>query len=297
MAVVRSRGAVSATTFAFALLVAVAGALLTGSDKGGINRTVEGIAALSGTGLSDIAGALPLSYAFGAGMVAAVNPCGFALLPAYLALYLGTAAAGTVRRSWLGQLRRALSVSATMTLGFFLVFGIGGFVLVWGASALGRYLPWLGLAVGVLLIGTGSRVLVGDGLYTRLGEQIADRLGGASQQRDVRGYFAYGLAYAAASLSCALPIFLAVVAGAATAGGLGAGALQFALYALGMGSVITVLTLGTALFGGTLAASARRLGRYVQPASAVLLLLAGTYVVYYWLTLGGLLPRSGGPTL
>ena len=29
---------------------------------------------------------------------------------------------------------------------------------------------------------------------------------------------------------------------------------------------------------------------WVEPASAVLLLLTGTYVVYYWLTLGGLLP-------
>ena len=68
-----------------------------------------------------------------------------------------------------------------------------------------------------------------------------------------------------------------------------AGALQLLLYAFGMGAVITVLTLATALFGGTLTAAARRASRYVQPASAVLLLLAGTYVVYYWLTLGGLL--------
>ncbi len=30
-----------------------------------------------------------LAYAFAVGMAAAINPCGFALLPAYLAYYLG----------------------------------------------------------------------------------------------------------------------------------------------------------------------------------------------------------------
>jgi len=31
----------------------------------------------------------PLAFAFGAGMVATVNPCGFAMLPAYLSFFLG----------------------------------------------------------------------------------------------------------------------------------------------------------------------------------------------------------------
>ena len=291
-AVVRSRGAYSAVAAVLALAGAVVAALLTGPDRGGINRAVESVAGFSGTGLSDIAAALPLSYAFGAGMVAAVNPCGFALLPAYLALYLGTASSEASSRPWPQQVTRALSISSTMTLGFLVVFGLAGLLLAWGTSALARYLPWLGLLIGLLLIVAGSRLLVGDALYTRLGEQIANRLGGASQHRDVRGYFAYGLAYAAASLSCALPVFLAVVASALAAGGLAGGALQFALYALGMGTVVTALTLGTALFSQAVVAPARRLTRYVQPASALLLLLAGTYLVYYWLTLGGLLPRG-----
>jgi len=46
---------------------------------------------------------------FAVGMASAVNPREFALLPTYLALYLGTSAAG--RRSWRAQLRRALLVS------------------------------------------------------------------------------------------------------------------------------------------------------------------------------------------
>jgi cytochrome c biogenesis protein CcdA len=286
------RSAISLATVVVALGFALVGALLTGPDMGRLNRAIEGLAALSGTGLAEVAGIVPFGYAFGAGMVAAVNPCGFALLPAYLALYLGASTGGQPSaRGWEQQMARAMAVSGTMTAGFLVVFGVGGLVLVWGASTLGRFLPWVGFSVGVLLVVAGSRILVGDALYTRLGERVADRLGGASQRRDVRGYFAYGLAYAAASLSCALPVFLAVVASALAAGGLLAGAVHFTLYALGMGAVITVLTVSTALFGTTLAATVRRAGRYVQPASGLLLLAAGTYLVYYWLTLGGLLPR------
>jgi hypothetical protein len=38
------------------------------------------------TALAEIAGLLPVGYAFAAGMVASVNPCGFFLLPSYFLL-------------------------------------------------------------------------------------------------------------------------------------------------------------------------------------------------------------------
>src|SRR6266849_6608803 len=37
---------------------------------------------------------VPLALAFGAGLVASVNPCGFALLPSLLSYYLGSDTAG-----------------------------------------------------------------------------------------------------------------------------------------------------------------------------------------------------------
>jgi len=95
--------------------------------------------------------------------------------------------------------------------------------------------------------------------------------------------------YAAASLSCTLPIFLAVVGSAFTAGDYVVGITQFLLYAFGMGVVVVGLTLGVVLFRDSVVTRARATMRYVQPASAVLLLLAGAYITYYWLTLGGLL--------
>lgn len=271
------------------LATAIISAFLTGNATGSVAQGIEAAAAASGTIISDLATALPAGYAFGAGMVAAVNPCGFALLPAYLGLYLGAGTTPTMQRSWQRNLVRAVWISTSMTIGFVVVFGVAGLVLGSATLTIVAYVPWLGLLVGILLILAGGRMLDGMVLSTTLGDQMAGRLGGAAHQANSRGYFAYGLAYGAASLSCTLPIFLTVVGSALTVGGWGAGLIQFIVYALGMGFVISVLTLSAAVFKSALLARVRHLGRYVQPISALLLLLAGAYIVYYWLTQGGLL--------
>jgi cytochrome c biogenesis protein CcdA len=272
---------------------AVVAALLTGSQVGQLNESLESVVTLSGTWLGRLAGVLPLGFAFGAGMVAAANPCGFALLPAYLGLYLQAGDAEASPQALGPRLIQALAVSATMTAGFVVVFGGAGLVLGAASTALARYFPWIGIAVGVVLALAGGRMLGGSMIYHSLGDRIAGRFGAAAQRRGPRGYFAYGLAYAAASLSCALPIFLAVVASALAAEGILSAAIQFVLYALGMGFVIAVLTAITAVVQHGALARARGLVRHVKPASAVLLLLAGGYVVYYWLTLGGILTAIG----
>ena len=64
------------------------------------------------------------------------------------------------------------------------------------------------------------------------------------------------------------------------------------LYALGMGLVILTLTLSMALFRGAMIGVMRRVMPYIQPVGTWLMIVAGTYIVFYWLTLGGLL---GGP--
>ena len=284
------RGSVSAIAV---LAVAVAGAIFTGSQIGSINSGVESLATASGTWLGSLADALPFGYAFGAGMVAAVNPCGFALLPAYLTLYLGDGSDGHETRGLPARLGSATAVSGVMTLGFVLVFGIGGVILTGASQVLARFLPVLGLAIGVALVILGGRMLSGDLIYANLGERIAGRLGARAQERGPRGYFAYGVAYAAASLSCALPIFLGVVAGAMASGGMVQATIQFVLYAMGMGAVIGLLTVSTAFVKYGVLSRARAVVPYVETASAALIMAAGGYVVYYWLTLGGLLHAVG----
>jgi cytochrome c biogenesis protein CcdA len=180
-----------------------------------------------------------------------------------------------------------------MTIGFVLVFGLVGVVLSAATSIVVRVLPWAGLGIGVLLTFAGGWMLAGGGLYTSLGQQIAQRFGAGAHQANMRGFLAYGLAYGIGSLSCTLPIFLTVVGSTLTVPGMVSGVVQFILYALGMGFVITILTGFAALFKVAAIAKMRALLRYVEPASAILMLVAGAYIVYYWLTLGGLLAAAG----
>ena len=68
----------------------------------------------------------PLSFALLAGIVAAFNPCGFALLPVYLSLFLATGDGAEGR----GGVLRALGVAAAVTAGFVVVFGAAGLEMV-----------------------------------------------------------------------------------------------------------------------------------------------------------------------
>jgi cytochrome c biogenesis protein CcdA len=225
--------------------------------------------------------ALPVGYAFGAGMIAAVNPCGFAMLPAYLSLYLGAREDDFAELPTTGRMLRALLVGATVSSGFVLLFGLAGIIVSAGGNALLRVMPPLGFLIGVALVLLGLLILFGRSVYFSFFERFANRIGDPGTV-SVRGFFLFGLAYGAASLSCTLPVFLVVVGGGIAADGLLAGVGQFLVYSFGMASVLVALTLALAFFKQGLVARVKKAVPYVQLASAVLLILAGLYTIHYW---------------
>jgi len=274
-----------------ALAVAIVGAALTGDDNvtGGINGFIEGLSGDSTTFLGSIGFLAPLGFAFVAGMVSTVNPCGFAMLPTYLGLYLGSNESRVAARNSVHRLGRALMVGVVVTVGFVLLFGITGIIINAGALSFVDFFPWIGLSIGILLAIVGSWLLAGGKLYTGLASRVASRIGNPGQV-SMRGYFLFGVSYGTASLSCTLPIFLAVVGITTfTASEILTSVAQFVLYALGMGLVIMVLTLSMALSKETTVGLLRKTLRFVQPLSALLMMAAGSYIVFYWLTIGGLI--------
>ena len=267
-----------------AILVAIIGArtLGSGTDIDFINLFVEGLSGRSSSFLSEISSI----YAFAVGMASAVNPCGFAMLPAYLGLYLGTGA-GEQRRSPLGQIWQAVLVGAAVTAGFVVLFGIAGTAIGFGASFVVSYISWIGLAIGVLLTLTGAWLVAGGKLYSGVAARAASQIGDPSSI-SVKGYFLFGISYGVASLSCTLPLFLIVLGLSATDSSFLGTLLDFCLFALGMGLVIMVLTLGIAFFRGAMVGGLRKALPYIQPIGYWLMVLAGAYIVFYWLTIGGL---------
>ena len=276
---------------AVALGIAYVGALIIGKDAGidGVNGFVESLSGGSSNLLGGLGLLAPLGFAFAAGMASAVNPCGFAMLPAYLGLYLGSNDQEGEDLQPSRHIGKAFLVGGLVTAGFIVLFGSVGMIISLGARSLVvQVLPWLGLAIGVALAVAGSWMLGGGKLYTGIAAQAASRMGDPTKVSP-KGYFLFGLSYGTASLSCTLPIFLAVVGTSLATSSLLTSLGQFLLYALGMGVVILGLTLGMAFFKGAMVKGLRKALPYVQPVGAWLMVLAGAYIVFYWLTIGGLL--------
>src|SRR5262249_15338353 len=127
-----ARAWLAAGISAAVLVVAVAGAVRATPTGLGPLIFAESLSAkVSGVFLS-LGTRAPLGYAFVAGMVASVNPCGFALLPAYLGYYLSDdPGARGARRPTV----RAFAVSGTVTASFALLFGLAGILAGLAASA------------------------------------------------------------------------------------------------------------------------------------------------------------------
>ena len=230
--------------------------------------------------LSTLVTWLPVGYAFGAGMIAAVNPCGFAMLPAYLALYLG-AGGQADQHGGARRLAEAVIVGGAVSAGFVVLFAAAGAVISAGGRFFLPVMPWVGLAIGIGLVLLGLAMLTGRTFNPALFEQLADRIG-RFRERSLRGFFLFGLAYGLASLSCTLPVFMIAAGSALISGSLGRGVVQLLSYGLGMASVVITLTLAIALVKAGVITALRRAMPYVQTAAAMLLVVAGGSIVLYW---------------
>ena len=167
-----------------ALATSVIGAIIIGSGGGidGVNGFVESLSGSSSSKLGGWGLAAPLGFAFAVGAASAVNPCGFAMLPAYLGLYLGDTENVSERAHPLSRLRKALVVGGTVTAGFVVLFGSAGLVIGLGARAfIVDVLPWLGLVIGVVLALLGSWMLGGGKLYTGIAARAASNMGNPGQ--------------------------------------------------------------------------------------------------------------------
>lgn len=226
-----------------------------------------------------------LALAFSAGMVTTVNPCGFALLPAYLSYFLGlddTATADGPPAT--APVQRALAVSGAVTLGFLAVFGVMGFAWSSVSSLIGRRLPWFTLVVGIVLVALGIAMLRGFEPVLRLPKlQLSDR------RRQLSSMFLFGVSYAIASLSCTIVVFIGIVGTTLDRQSFLSGLATFLAFGLGMGATLAILSIAVALAKSGIVRWFRRVLPHMNTISGWLLIAAGLFVAYYaWVEIGEL---------
>lgn len=261
--VVATAGALAAVAVLLALLAAV---------RNSAEATVAGIAVW-----------LPFGWAFAAGMVASVNPCGFFMLPAYLSYHLSGGSAAPAAAPGPMRVVRAVLLGLAATTGFVAVMTAAGVVIGAAGQQLVGVFPYAGLAIGAALAALGLWLLASG---RTLGVAAAARVT-VAPRRGLANVFLFGIAYAVGSLSCTLPIFLLVAGSALTAGSLAGSLVQFVSFGLGMGVILIAVTIGAVLFRDAVTRSLRKVLPHVHRTSALFLVGAGVYLVYYWVALSG----------
>lgn len=215
------------------------------------------------------------AYSFVLGVLAAVNPCGFVLLPTYLMFFLGLEGSrpnDTQRTS----LSRALRVGLATSSGFIAVFVVVGSISRLFTNAIERNAKYVSIVIGVALVVMGMAMLAG------WKPRIITPNIATGKTRTFGSMFLFGIAYAIASIGCTIGFLTSVILGSINVHGFFSGMLSIILYGVGMGAIVTALTVSLAFAKGGLLRVLRNGMQYLDRVSAVLVLLTGLYLTWYW---------------
>ncbi len=211
-------------------------------------------------------------------MVAAVNPCGFILLPTYLMYFLGLQ--GAMPGSQRATMRRAVIVSAAVSAGFLSVFLVAGVISYNFTSWINENAKYATGGIGVALLVLGIAMLFGYKLPF-----MTPRLdvGGSDGPRQtVSAMFVYGIAYAVASIGCTIGLFIATVFSTSRRDGIVSGVGNMLAYGAGMALLVSALTIALASANTGLLKLLRGSLQYVDRIAAFFVLLSGFYLLWYF---------------
>jgi cytochrome c biogenesis protein CcdA len=214
------------------------------------------------------------AYSFILGVLAAVNPCGFVLLPTYLVFFLGTREESELATS--ERMRRALVVSSGISIGFLAIFFVIGVISRLFTQWIELNAKYASLAIGIVLVIGGARMLSG---WTP--KFAMPQIGGV-QTKTFRATVIYGVAYAVASIGCTIGFLTTAVFGSIALHGFISGVFSILLYGLGMAMLVTALTVSLAFAKTGIVTVIKNRLYIIQRLGAILVTLTGIYLVLYW---------------
>jgi cytochrome c-type biogenesis protein len=222
-----------------------------------------------------------VALALSAGIIAAFNPCGFAMLPAYMSYYVGTTTntagkEGEPEPTFARRLLKAAQVGATVALGFVTVFGVLGVLFSSLLSSIIDYVSYISMGVGVVLVGVGIAML--RGFAPKIN---ALKISKSKSGSGLAAMYVYGLSYAVVSLSCGFAGFATTVVAASRTKSFLSSMLVYLSYSLGMALVLISLTIAVAFAQQAMVRGMRKILPYVDRVSGALLIIGGLYIAYY----------------
>ena len=216
------------------------------------------------------------AYSFTLGIFAAVNPCGFVMLPAYLMYFLGLE--GSKPGSQRASIQRALLVSAATSAGFISIFFVVGVISRLFTSVIEDNAKYAGFVIGIALVVLGCFMLAG------WKPPFASPQIGAGRERKqtFASMFGFGITYAVASIGCTIGALITAVLGTFSTSGFASGVVAITLYGVGMALIVTALTVTLAFASGGLLKVLRSAMRYMDRVAALFIMATGFYLTWYW---------------
>ncbi len=218
-----------------------------------------------------------IGFSFLQGILAFLAPCAVVLLPGYILAFISR---NPVTGSQISaRLGRGLKLAALSILGILIIYSIAGAMIVLAGQVLKEYMKWVTIVMGVILIILGILMALGKSISFSLNIQSSNHKTEAIEA------FAFGIGYAIGALGCLFPLFLIVATQAMAAETVWEGSSYILAYFAGISGMM-VLTILLAIFAKDfLQKNLRKILPYMEKITAVLLIIAGVYVIYYQMAL------------
>lgn len=260
-----------------------------------------------------------VTFAFSAGAISFLNPCGFAMLPAYVSYFIestikhyslsnitqsptvNTGISNSLRWILARKISIGILIGIIITVAFVTIFGLTGLAISAAGTGITKYFPWIAAISGVVIIGIGVSNILGRTFHVNIPQPkgfLSNNIGNGNDKSNNNNnnnktkylkFFLFGIGYSIASLSCTLPVFLLVVFQGMSTGGILDGFLVFLIYALGMGTVMIGVSLAISISNQAFMRLMVKLSSKINVITSIVLIGAGLYLLYYNLIIGKLL--------
>ena len=212
-------------------------------------------------------------FSFLQGMLAFFAPCAVALLPAYIVSFISRNKDKTSAKKDL--ILRGLKLASLSILGILVIYAVASILIILASQLIKEYMKWVAITMGGGLIILGILMLMGKNVSLNI------HLKHRKYDNETAEAFFFGLAYAIGALGCLFPLFLVVTTQALAAPSIIIGGSYLFAYFLGM-SVLMITTIILSIFAREyLMNQLRKILPHMNKISAVLLILAGIYIIQY----------------
>lgn len=214
-----------------------------------------------------------LIFSFLQGVFAFFAPCAVALLPAYIVSFILRNKESNFSQYQL--ILRGLKLSFFSILGILIIYIIASVFIVLAAELIKDYMKYIAIGLGVLLIVIAILILLGKEFSINI------HVSAKQYNNEMKEAFFFGVAYAIAALGCLFPLFLVVASQALTEPNTILGLSYIVAYFVGI-SLLMFITIMSAIFArDTISKRINSILPHMQKITALLLIVAGVYTIYY----------------